>query len=118
MKLESCYNLCMIEIVAFDLDGTLAESKLPIRKDMARLLQELAQHLKISVISGGSYSNFEKQVLSVWKESLPSDAINENLILLPLDGMECHEYERHSGWKKVYQRKFPNELKEKVMKEL
>ena len=42
----------MKRLVAFDLDGTLAESKQALEPDMAGLLADLAGHVAVAVISG------------------------------------------------------------------
>jgi phosphomannomutase len=51
------------KLVVFDLDGTLAESKSAIDAEMAKLLDSLLDLVKVSVISGGAWLQFEKQVL-------------------------------------------------------
>jgi hypothetical protein len=51
-------------LVIFDLDGTLAESKLSLDAEMARLLGWLLGIVKLVIISGGSWAQFEQQVLA------------------------------------------------------
>jgi phosphomannomutase len=51
-------------LIIFDLDGTLAESKLPLDAEMAALLARLLEVVKVAVISGGAWAQYEKQVLS------------------------------------------------------
>jgi FMN phosphatase YigB (HAD superfamily) len=53
----------MKRLVVFDLDGTLAASKSPPDAEMASLLHDLLSVVKVAVISGGAWSQFEKQVL-------------------------------------------------------
>lgn len=43
----------MITLIAFDLDGTLAESKEAIKSDMAETLSELLAVAHVAIISGG-----------------------------------------------------------------
>jgi phosphomannomutase len=52
----------MKKLIVFDLDGTLAESKSAIDSEMADLITALLKVAKVSVISGGSWDQFEKQV--------------------------------------------------------
>jgi phosphomannomutase len=59
----------MKKLIVFDLDGTLAESKSSLDAEMSRLLHDLLGILKVAVISGGDWPQFEKQVLS----HLPQD---------------------------------------------
>ncbi len=58
--LASSRNL-MKKLIAFDLDGTLAQSKSPIGPEMAELLTRLLGIVKVAVISGGAWPQFEKQ---------------------------------------------------------
>lgn len=51
-------------VIAFDLDNTLADSKSPITKKMAVLLDELLTKFQVCVISGGKFAQFEEQLLS------------------------------------------------------
>jgi phosphomannomutase len=71
------------DVIAFDLDGTLTESKAPLSPDMAELLLKLLQKYKVAVISGAGLPQFEKQFLS----SLGSDKeLLKNLYVLPTSG--------------------------------
>ena len=55
----------MKRLIVFDLDGTLAESKSPLDAEMAaRCCSHLLGVVKVAVISGGNWPQFEKQVLS------------------------------------------------------
>lgn len=53
----------MKKLIVFDLDGTLAESKSPLDVEMATLLGTLLSLVKVAIISGGDWPQFEKQVL-------------------------------------------------------
>lgn len=98
------------KIVAFDLDGTLAESKQPLGEEMADMLAQLATRSKVAVISGGSFEQFKKQFLPFWKGPV------NDLIMLPVDGSQCYEYDSTvSEWKMVDIQKFPDDLKEKTI---
>lgn len=88
----------MPDILFFDLDGTLAESKQPLTADMAALLAKLLARTKVGVISGGALSQFLRQVV----ERLPQDANIANLYLLPTSGAALYEW-REEGWRKVYE---------------
>lgn len=52
----------MKRLIVFDLDGTLAESKSSLDAEMSILLHELLNIIKVAVISGGNWSQFEKQL--------------------------------------------------------
>jgi hypothetical protein len=51
-------------VIAFDLDNTLADSKSPITKKMADLLDRLLGKFQVCVISGGKFEQFEEQLLN------------------------------------------------------
>ena len=90
----------MKKLIVFDLDGTLAESKASIDAEMATLLNSLLGIVKVSVISGGAWSQFEKQVLA----HLSHDDRLKNLSLLPTCGTKFYQYE--SNWEQLYSEDF------------
>jgi HAD superfamily hydrolase (TIGR01484 family) len=100
------------KLVVFDLDGTLAESKSSLDSEMAKLLNSLLGIVKVSVISGGTWSQFEKQVLA----NLSHDERLKNLSLLPTCGTKFYKYE--SGWKRLYSEDFTDEEKKKIVRSL
>jgi HAD superfamily hydrolase (TIGR01484 family) len=96
------------KLVIYDLDGTLAESKSAMDAEMARLLHDLLGVVKVAVISGGDWPQFEKQLLS----NLPHDARLENLSLLPTCGTKFFEYT--GDWKKLYSEDLTADEKTKI----
>ena len=99
----------MKKLIVFDLDGTLAESKSSLDAEMSNLLHELLSVVKVAVISGGDWPQFEKQVLS----HLPQDGRLIDLSLLPTCGTKFFQY---SGeWKKLYSEDFTAEEKLKIV---
>jgi phosphomannomutase len=98
----------MKKLIVFDLDGTLAESKSSLDPEMAALLVGLLAIVKIAVISGGNWPQFEKQVLS----NLPHDDHLKNLSLLPTCGTKFYQYK--SGWVLLYSEDFTVAEKEKI----
>ena len=78
----------MKRLVVFDLDGTLAESKSAIDTEMATLLDRLLAVVRVAVISGGGWPQFQDQLLSRLgsRESWP------RLSLLPVCGTKFYEY--------------------------
>ena len=102
----------MKALVVFDLDGTLAESKASLDAEMATLLNQLLLLIKVSVISGGEWSQFQKQVLS----HLACDDRLRNLSLLPTCGTQFFQYE--TSWKQLYAESFSPDQKEKIVSSL
>jgi phosphomannomutase len=102
----------MKKLIVFDLDGTLAESKSSIDAEMSALLYDLLGIVKVAVISGGDWPQFEKQVLS----NLPHDERLANLSLLPTCGTKFYRYT--AGWNKIYSEDFTAEEKKKIISSL
>lgn len=102
----------MKKLVAFDLDGTLAESKQAIDEEMAKLLSKLLEVVHVAIISGGDWPQFEKQVLA----HLPKKQTLKNLSILPTCGTKYYQYK--SGWKKLYSEDFTNDEKKKIIDNL
>src|SRR5580658_43742 len=105
-------NTRMKKLIVFDLDGTLAESKSPLDTRMASLLCDLLGIVKVAVISGGDWPQFEKQLLS----NLPHDKRLVNLSLLPTCGTKFFRYA--GDWKKLYSEDFGPHEKEKIVASL
>jgi phosphomannomutase len=99
----------MKKLIVLDLDGTLAKSKSALDPEMAALLHELLSIVKVAVISGGDWPQFEKQVLS----HLPHDASLANLSLLPTCGTKFFQYK--GTWKKLYEEDFTPDEKAKII---
>lgn len=97
----------MISLVAFDLDGTLAESKQPLKDDMGEAIANLLTVANVAVISGGDWPQFLKQVA----RRLPPRADLSKLWLMPTTGTKLYV---HKGeWKTVYAELFsPEESRE------
>ncbi|MBK5278506.1 MAG: HAD-IIB family hydrolase [Bacteroidia bacterium] len=98
----------MKKLIVYDLDGTLAESKSSLDKEMSALLHDLLGIVKVAVISGGGWPQFEKQLLS----NLPSDERLKNLSLLPTCGTKFYKYD--GDWKKIYSEDFTADDSKKI----
>jgi len=102
----------MKELIVFDLDGTLAASKLAIDAEMAGLLNRLLAVVRVAVISGGDWPQFEQQLLS----GLPADAQLSNLSILPTCGTKFYEYS--SSWTQRYSETFSGDETRKIIASL
>ena len=105
------------KIVAFDLDGTLAESKQQLGTDMAEVLCTLALEKKVAIISGGSFNQFLKQFLvSFIPTAEEKELIYSNLILLPTSGSRCYQYDGIlKEWIITDTEEMPQEIREKTL---
>lgn len=107
------------KIIAFDLDGTLAESKRPLDKEMALLIEELAKNKIIVIISGGKFEQFRTQFLPGFTKEELSLPFIKNLILLPTSGSQRYEYDSETQeWKLTDIEVFSEDIKEKAKKVL
>jgi phosphomannomutase len=102
----------MKKLIVFDLDGTLAESKAAIDKDMAERLAALLAVAKVAIISGGDWPQFEKQVLG----HLPKGSKLKNLSILPTCGTKFYQYK--TSWKQLYAENFTDAQKKKIIDSL
>jgi HAD superfamily hydrolase (TIGR01484 family) len=98
----------MKRLIVFDLDGTLAESKAPLDAEMAALLATLLGIVQVAVISGGSWQQFETQLLT----NLPHDEHLKGLSILPTCGTKFYQYT--GDWEKIYSEDFTAGEKEKI----
>lgn len=85
------------KLIVFDLDKTLSESKQPVDEEMAELLRGLLELKKVSVISGGSFAQFQKQFLP----QLAGGEHLRQLFLFPTCGSAFYKY-GDGGWNNVY----------------
>ena len=99
----------MKKLIVFDLDGTLAESKSAVDAEMTKLLNSLLGIVKVSVISGGAWLQFEKQVLA----HLSHDERLKNLSLLPTCGTKFYKFD--SKWELLYSEDFTDTEKQKII---
>ena len=102
----------MKKLVVFDLDGTLAQSKATIDPEIADLLGKLLLAVRVAMISGGDWPQFEKQVLSHLGRDVPLDRLS----ILPTCGTKFYQYEK--AWKPLYAENFTRDQKEKITSSL
>ncbi len=97
------------KLIIFDLDGTLAESKLPMDSEMSKLLGELLGQKHVAVIGGGKYAQFQKQFLGSLKSPTP---LLKNLFLFPTTSTSFYRY--RNDWRKVYSHELSSAQKKTI----
>src|ERR1035437_8626102 len=102
----------MKNLIAFDLDGTLAPSKSSLAPQTAGLLRDLLDIIKVAVISGGDWAQFERQLLT----DLPQDSCLANLSLLPTCGTKLFQYK--DKWTELYSEDLTSDQKTKIIDSL
>lgn len=100
----------MISLVAFDLDGTLAESKQPLKESMGEALADLLSVANVAVISGGDWLQFKKQVAS----RLPTRADLSRLWLMPTTGTKLYTH-KNGEWQAVYTELFSDTERKNIL---
>jgi phosphomannomutase len=104
-------NMKHKELIVFDLDGTLAESKSPLTQEMANALRLLLESKKVAVISGGAFSQYEKQFL---KSLDAEDHHLERLFLFPTCSTT---FFKHNGseWTQIYNETLSENEKKEIL---
>ncbi|RAJ82276.1 hypothetical protein CLV59_104501 [Chitinophaga dinghuensis] len=102
----------MKKLIVFDLDGTIAASKSAIDAEMATLLNRLLGIIKVAIISGGNWQQFETQVLA----NLPQNNNWTNLSLLPTSGTKFYRIkDLQAGWQQLYAEDFTPDEKTRII---
>jgi len=106
------------QLIAFDLDGTLAQSKQPIEPDMAELLADLLAVAAVAVISGGDWPQFQRQVVA----RLPARARLGRLFIMPTTGTKLYRFQGRAGqagdWRLIYADSFDAAERGKIIRAL
>lgn len=103
------------KLIAFDLDGTLAESKQPITAEMGALLARLIQQIPIAVMSGAGLPQFKTQFLA----HLPPNTNLERVYIFPDSAAQCYVHKDKDGdWQAQYDQSFTETEKKQVLEAL
>ncbi|MFZ2621060.1 MAG: HAD-IIB family hydrolase [Minisyncoccia bacterium] len=88
------------KVIVCDLDGTLAQSKSPLGKEMADVLCKLLSKHLLVIVSGGGFEQFQKQFLS--QLHCGNEAL-VNLSIFPANGSSCYVFDKKTNdWKQLY----------------
>ena len=102
-------NIKKFDLIAFDIDGTLTRSKLPLDGKMAELICWLMEEHKVAIISGAGFEQFKWQILD--SLSCPPERM-KNLYLLPSDGTVFCSYS--NDWRCEYDAPLSKEEKKRI----
>ena len=104
------------KVIAFDLDGTLADSKSPMQDAMADALGKLLEKFHVCVMSGGKFEQFQNQLLSNLK--VDPDKL-QKLHLMPTCGTRYYAYDlAKNKWEQVYAEDLSSVEKKKITEAL
>jgi phosphomannomutase len=101
------------KLMAFDLDGTLAESKQPLSPAMGDLLGDLLAHMPVAVMSGAGFPQFERQFLP----PIPDQAHLDRLYIFPNNAARCFIF-KNGSWQSEYDHAFTTIEKARIMQAL
>lgn len=102
----------MKKLIAFDLDGTLADSKSPLEDTMGDLLGRLLEKYVVCVISGGTFGQFKNQLIG-------NLHINNELLaklhIMPTCGTRYLRYDVLTDeWVQLYAEDIPDADKKRI----
>ena len=100
----------MYKLVAFDLDGTLAESKMEISREMVFLLESLQEKFEICIITGGK----EEQILTQVVNRLGSLINLEKFHLMPTCGSKYLRF-LDGDWTVIYENSIPEKTRSEII---
>jgi len=109
--MESKISLKDKKLIAFDVDGTLSQSRIPIDSEMTDILKKLLAEKPVAIITGGAFADIERQVLT--GIGIKND-LNKNLTLLPTNGGGLYTFD--GEWKEISSHKLTAEEKQKITK--
>ncbi len=98
------------KLVAFDLDGTIAESKSLVTVDMGERLSRLLQKIPTAVMSGAGFPQFERQLLP----AIPEGARLEHLYIFPDNAAQCFTYQS-GAWSMRYDNAFTMMERDRIL---
>ncbi len=102
------------QVVSFDLDGTITESRQPIEGGMVNLLSKLSKRILVVIISGSSFKNLLTQLELLL--NIEDKGIFKNILLMPTNGSTTYSYNESSDqWELSDSTFMPDELKDKII---
>lgn len=96
--------------ITFDLDGTLAPSKMHLQGDMAEVFSNLLDYIPMAVISGASEKQFQLQFIKY----LPTNTKFSNLYIYSDNGAALSIYV-NGEWRKVFEHLLTEEESRKIV---
>lgn len=101
------------QVIAFDLDDTLATTKSPISDRMGELLSRLLGKFDVCIISGGSFEQFKIQVVDRLEAS-PREL--DRMHLMPTCGTKYYRFDEISkSWEIQYNNSLSDEQKKRII---
>jgi phosphomannomutase len=98
------------KLIAFDLDGTLAESKQRLSADIGEMVAQLSRAMPVAIMSGAGFPQFERQFFP----ALPDEANLANIYIFPDNAAQCFVY-KNNAWHPQYDQSFSPQEKEHIM---
>lgn len=99
------------QLIAFDLDGTLAPSKSHFHPRMVNMFDRLLEKYQVCVISGGKYELFQRQFLT---QITAEPELLEKLHLMPTSGTRYYRFE-NNHWAEKYAENIDEKDKKRII---
>ena len=104
------------KLIAFDLDDTLAVTKSPMSDQMSSLMTQLLERYEVCVISGGAFTQFQKQVID--RLAAPKELL-ARLHMMPTCGTRYYLHDAaKSTWAQQYSNDLSDDQKTRIMSAL
>ena len=96
-----------MNLVLFDMDGTLTEPRKKIKFSMISAIKELSKHTKVGIVTGSGYDYLIHQCSDMWSSI---GGVNpENLYLMPCNGTQLYKW-RYTKWTKEFSKNIRDEI--------
>ena len=89
-----------MQVVLFDMDGTLTKHRQVITQSMCRKLKELLKIARVGIVSGSKFDDIYRQCQPLWDTI--TDMRLDNLTLLPCNGTQSYFWVDGIGWRLEY----------------
>lgn len=104
------------QVIAFDLDDTLAVTKSPMSDRMGELLVKILEKYDVCIISGGKFEQFKIQVVDRLEAS---NQLLSRLHLMPTCGTRYYRHDEIANeWKMIYAEDLTTEEKKEIIRVL
>ena len=109
MKITDLKKLKPKDLIVFDLDGTIVQTKSPMDAEMAKIMARLLETKKVAIIGGGRYELFKSLFLQ--RLRVPKNLL-KNLYLFPTTSTTFYRYQ--NTWKQIYVHQLSKAQRDKI----
>ena len=89
----------ILDVVLFDMDGTLTEARKEIKAETTNKLKELTRYSHVGVVTGSGMDYLTQQLKDIWAYN--SEINPKNITLMPCNGTLVYEW-NNNEWEKTF----------------